>query len=45
VGGGGSEDKKVIENEVQMRIFGPKRDELSRKFGKLQNEKLHNLCL
>jgi hypothetical protein len=34
---------KVFENRMQRRIFGPKRVEVKREWGKLPNEKLHNL--
>jgi len=34
---------KVFENRVLMRIFGPKRDEVTRKWRKLHNEKLSEL--
>jgi hypothetical protein len=33
----------VFENRVLSRIFGPKRDELTREWRKLHNEELHNL--
>jgi hypothetical protein len=33
----------VFENRVLRRIFGPKRDELTRSWRKLHNEELHNL--
>jgi hypothetical protein len=33
----------VFENRVLRRIFGPKRDEVTRDWRKLHNEKLHNL--
>jgi hypothetical protein len=33
----------VFENRVLRRIFGPKRDEVTGCWGKLHNEKLHNL--
>jgi hypothetical protein len=33
----------VFENRVLRRIFGPKRDEMTGDWGKLYNEKLHNL--
>jgi hypothetical protein len=34
----------VFENRVLRRIFGPKRDEVTGEWRKLQNEELHNLC-
>jgi hypothetical protein len=34
---------KVFENRVQMRLFGPKRDDLRRKWRRLHNEELNNL--
>jgi hypothetical protein len=33
----------VIENRVLRRIFGPRRDEVTRDWRKLHNEELHNL--
>jgi hypothetical protein len=33
----------VFENRALMRIFGPKRDEVTGDWRKLHNEKLHNL--
>jgi hypothetical protein len=33
----------VFENRVLRRVFGLKRDEVIEKWGKLHNEKLHNL--
>jgi hypothetical protein len=33
----------VFENRVLRRIFGPKRDEVTRGWRKLHNEELHNL--
>jgi hypothetical protein len=33
----------VFENRVLRRIFGPKRDEVTRDWRKLHNEELHNL--
>jgi hypothetical protein len=33
----------VFENRVLRRIFGPKRDEVTREWRKLHNEELHNL--
>jgi hypothetical protein len=34
---------RVLENSVLRRIFGPKRDAVTRGWRKLHNEKLHNL--
>jgi hypothetical protein len=34
---------RVFENRVLMRIFGPKRDEVTRKWGKLPNKELRDL--
>jgi hypothetical protein len=34
---------RVFENRVLMRIFGPKRDEVTGDWRKLHNEELHNL--
>jgi hypothetical protein len=34
----------VFENTVLKRIFGPKRDEVTRGWRKLHDEELHNLC-
>jgi hypothetical protein len=34
---------RVFENRVLMRIFGPKRDEVTGEWRKLHNEELHNL--
>jgi hypothetical protein len=34
---------KVFENRVLRRIFGPKRNEVTGEWKKLQNEELHNL--
>jgi hypothetical protein len=34
---------RVFENKVLRRIFGPKRDELTGKWGKLHNKELHDL--
>jgi hypothetical protein len=39
---GGTKDKGV-ENRVLMRIFGPKRDEVTREWRKLHNENLNDL--
>jgi hypothetical protein len=36
---------RVFENRVLRRIFGPKRDEVTRGWRKLHNEELHNLYL
>jgi hypothetical protein len=36
---------KVFENRELRRIFGPKRDEVTGGWRKLQNEELHNLYL
>jgi hypothetical protein len=33
----------VFENRVLRRIFGPKRDEMTGRWGKLHDEELHNL--
>jgi hypothetical protein len=33
----------VFENRVLMRIFGPKRDEVTGEWRKLHNEELHDL--
>jgi hypothetical protein len=34
---------RVFENRVLRRIFGPKRDDMTRDWRKLHNEELHNL--
>jgi hypothetical protein len=34
---------RVLENRVLRRIFGPRRDEVTGDWRKLQNEELHNL--
>jgi len=34
----------VFENKVLRRIFGPKRDEITREWRKLHNEELNDLC-
>jgi uncharacterized membrane protein len=34
---------RVFENRVLRRIFGPKRDDVTRDWTKLHNEELHNL--
>jgi hypothetical protein len=34
---------RVFENRVLRRIFGPRRDEVTRDWRKLHNEELHNL--
>jgi hypothetical protein len=36
---------RVFENRMLRRIFGPKRDEVTRSWRKLHNEKLHKLNL
>jgi hypothetical protein len=36
-------DVNVFENRVLRRIFGPKRDEVTGEWRKLNNEELHNL--
>jgi hypothetical protein len=36
---------RVFENRVLRRIFGPKRDEVTVEWRKLQSEELHNLYL
>jgi hypothetical protein len=33
----------AFKNKVQMRLFGPERDELTGGWRKLHNEELHNL--
>jgi hypothetical protein len=33
----------MLENRVLRRIFGPKKDEVTRGWGKLHNVELHNL--
>jgi hypothetical protein len=38
-----SDKLRVFENRMLMRIFGPKRDEEAGDWGKLHNERLHNL--
>jgi hypothetical protein len=35
---------RVFQNRVLRRIFGPKRDEVTRKWRKLHNEELNDLC-
>jgi hypothetical protein len=35
---------KVCENRVLRRIFGPKRDKVTREWRKLHNEELNDLC-
>jgi hypothetical protein len=37
------EELRVFENRVLRRIFGPKRDEMTRGWRELHNEELHNL--
>jgi len=34
----------VFENRVLIRVFGPKRDEVTGEWRKLQNEELNDLC-
>jgi hypothetical protein len=34
---------RVLKNRVLRRIFGPKRDEVTKDWRKLHNEELHNL--
>jgi hypothetical protein len=34
---------KLFENRVLRRLFGPKRDDVTRKWRKLHNEELHDL--
>jgi hypothetical protein len=34
---------RVLENKVLRRIFGPKRDEVTREWRKLHNEKINDL--
>jgi len=34
---------RVFENRVLRKILGPKRDEVTREWRKLQNEELHDL--
>jgi hypothetical protein len=34
---------EVFENRVLRRIFGPKRDDMTREWRKLHNEELHDL--
>jgi hypothetical protein len=34
---------RVFENRVLRRIFGPKRDEMTREWRKLHNKELHDL--
>ena len=36
---------RVFENRVLRRIFGPKRDEVTREWRKLHNEELNDLLL
>jgi hypothetical protein len=36
---------RVFENRVLRKIFGPKRDEVTREWRKLHNEELHNFVL
>ena len=35
---------RVFKNRVLRKIFGPKRDEATRKWRKLHNKELHGLC-
>jgi hypothetical protein len=35
---------RVFDNRVLKRIFGPKRDEVTREWRNLHSEELHNLC-
>jgi hypothetical protein len=35
---------RAFENRVLRRIFGPKRDEVTREWRKLRNEELNDLC-
>jgi len=35
---------RVLENRVLRRIFGPKRDKVTREWRKLHNEELNDLC-
>jgi hypothetical protein len=38
--------RRVVENKVLRRMFGPKRDEVTGVWGKIHNEELHNFyCL
>jgi hypothetical protein len=37
------EDRRVFQNRVLKRIFGPRRDEVTGVWRKLLNEELHNL--
>jgi uncharacterized membrane protein len=39
---GETEIVRVFENRVLRRIFGPKRDEVTKDWRKLHNEELHN---
>jgi hypothetical protein len=36
---------RAFENNMLWRIFGPKREEVKKKMGKLYNEELHNCTL
>jgi hypothetical protein len=36
------EEHRLMVSENKLRIFGPKRDEITRGCGKLHNEKIHN---
>jgi hypothetical protein len=40
---GGKHRLRVFENRVLRRIFGLKRDEVTREWGKLHNKELHDL--
>ena len=35
----------MFDNRMLRRIFGPKRDEVTRKWRRLHNEELNDLCL
>jgi hypothetical protein len=35
---------RVFENRVLKRVFGPKKDEVTREWRKLHDEELHDLC-
>jgi hypothetical protein len=35
---------RIFEKGMLMKIFGPKRDEVTGAWRKLHNEELHNLC-
>ena len=36
--------RRVFENRVLRRIYGPKRDEVTGEWRKLHNKKLHDVC-